>query len=64
MICRNCASDEHKTQECKDFGPWYPEVGKHKWDYADVTKKVEAAVAAEILAEHEENHAHDAEEAL
>jgi hypothetical protein len=50
--CRNCGVLNHLTQRCPRFGPWYPEPGKSKADYAELAAQIEALVAADILAEH------------
>jgi hypothetical protein len=59
--CRNCGNPAHKTQHCPRFGPWYPEPGKSRMDYADLADQISRLVAADILAEHE-GHSHDGEE--
>lgn len=63
MRCRNCGTMGHKTQHCPRFGPWYPEPGKSKADYAELEEAISAKVAADILAEHE-GHSHDGDEDL
>jgi hypothetical protein len=54
--CRNCGDPEHRTQECQEFGPWYPDAGKTAADYKQQAEDISHLVAADILAEHEENH--------
>jgi hypothetical protein len=54
--CRNCG-ELHPTQTCEVHGPWYPEEGKTAGDYAELTEKIANLVAADIIAEHEANHA-------
>lgn len=57
--CRNCGVTEHLTKECKGYGPWFPEEGKTHRDYVEEKNRIDALVAGDILAEHEESHAHD-----
>jgi hypothetical protein len=51
----------HKTQHCPRYGPWYPEPGKTREDYAELAAEIADKVAADILAEHE---GHDHVEAV
>jgi hypothetical protein len=55
--CRNCGALEHRTQDCAEHGPWFPEEGKTAADYAEQAQKISDLVAADIIAEHEANHA-------
>jgi hypothetical protein len=55
MRCRNCG-ETHPTQNCGEFGPWYPEEGKTAADYADLAEKINNMVAADVIAEHEASH--------
>jgi hypothetical protein len=56
MRCRNCGDPEHKTHECKEYGPWYPEPGVPVEQYAAEKARIDALVAGDILAEHEADH--------
>jgi len=51
--CRNCGLLGHKTQVCPRYGPWYPEPGKTKEDYAKEAERIANLVAADVIAEHE-----------
>lgn len=59
--CRNCGILDHKTQHCPRYGPWYPEPGKTRADYAELAAEITEKVAQDILAEHE---AHEHAEAV
>ncbi len=56
MRCRNCGSLEHKTHECTEFGPWYPEPGLTAESYTEEKLRIDTLVAGDILAEHEADH--------
>lgn len=56
--CRNCGILDHKTQHCPRYGPWYPEPGKTREDYAALADEITEKVAQDILAEHE-GHDHE-----
>jgi len=56
--CRNCGILAHKTQNCPRYGPWYPEPGKTREDYAELASRIVTLVAGDILAEHE-GHEHE-----
>jgi hypothetical protein len=47
------------TQQCKTYGPWFPEPGKTKADYAKEEERISSLVAVDILHEHELGHLHD-----
>ena len=51
--CRNCGDARHATQECVDYGPWYPEPGKTRADYAKEEERISGLVAVDIIHEHE-----------
>lgn len=53
MRCRNCGSLGHRTQSCLENGPWFPEPGKSKEDYAAEAERIANLVAADVMAEHE-----------
>lgn len=57
--CRNCGDARHLTQECLSYGPWYPEPGKVKADYAKEEERISALVAVDILHEHDLDHLED-----
>lgn len=57
--CRNCGDARHVTQQCKTYGPWFPEPGKTKADYAKEEERISSLVAVDILHEHELGHLHD-----
>lgn len=59
MRCRNCGELTHATQLCGEYGPWFPEEGKSKNDYCELAAKIDALIAADIIAEHQANHAHE-----
>jgi hypothetical protein len=50
--CRNCGELGHYTQECTGFGPWFPEEGKTKADYAELDEQIRLAIATDIIEEH------------
>jgi hypothetical protein len=50
--CRNCGVLGHYTQECTEFGPWYPEEGKTRLDYAEQDEIIRLAIAQDIMDEH------------
>ena len=54
--CRNCGDARHLTQECLVHGPWFPEPGKSKDDYADEVERISRLVAVDVLHEHELDH--------
>jgi hypothetical protein len=54
--CRNCGTTEHYTQNCGEYGPWYPEPGKTGQDYGELTNKIDKLVAEDIFREHQEMH--------
>ena len=58
--CRNCGIMGHHTQHCPRYGPWYPEPGKTRQDYAKLAERITTLVAGDILAEHE-GHDHEPE---
>jgi hypothetical protein len=51
--CRNCGDARHVTQQCKVYGPWYPEPGKTKDDYTEEEERISRLVAVDILHEHQ-----------
>lgn len=55
--CRNCGEEDHITAWCIAYGPWYPAPDMKREDYAELAEKISALVAADILAEHEAEHA-------
>ena len=57
--CRNCGDARHETQECKNYGPWFPEPGKSRMDYAAEAERISRLVAVDIIHEHELDHLHD-----
>lgn len=59
MRCRNCGDARHVTQDCKDYGPWYPEPGKTGADYEAEMERISRLVAVDILHEHQQDHVHD-----
>ena len=59
MRCRNCGLLGHKTQTCPRYGPWYPEPGKTKEDYAKDAERIANLVAADVIAEHEGHELQD-----
>lgn len=38
-------------------GPWYPEEGKTREDYAEEEERISRLVAVDIIHEHEQDHA-------
>jgi hypothetical protein len=50
--CYNCGLEGHRTQVCPSYGPWYPEPGKDKGDYADKAQHIANLFAADIIREH------------
>ncbi len=62
MRCRNCGSPDHRTNRCTEFGPWFPEEGKTKIDYCEVSARIDALIAGDIITEHNTNHPHNEEE--
>jgi hypothetical protein len=56
MRCRNCGDLGHKTHECQEYGPWYPEPGVPTEHYAAEKLRIDTLVAGDILAEHEADH--------
>ena len=59
--CRNCGDARHATQQCESYGPWFPEPGKTKADYAKEEERISRLVAVDILHEHELGHFNEAE---
>ena len=57
--CRNCGILNHQTQHCPRYGPWYPEPGKTREDYAALAERIVTLVAGDILAEHEGSEGHE-----
>lgn len=57
--CRNCGDARHSTQECREYGPWYPEPGKNRMDYAEEAERISRLVAVDVIHEHEMNHQND-----
>jgi hypothetical protein len=54
--CRNCGTVDHLTQECPEYGPWFPEPGKTKDDYRELEERISQLVAVDIIHEHESEH--------
>ncbi len=54
--CRNCGELDHLTQDCEDYGPWFPAPDKVREDYAEQEERISHLVAADILHEHERDH--------
>jgi len=54
--CRNCGILDHKTQHCPRYGPWFPEPGKERTDYAELAELITELVARDVLAEHAVDH--------
>lgn len=50
--CRNCGELGHYTQECQDFGPWFPAEGKTRADYAELDEEIRLKIAQDIMEEH------------
>lgn len=56
MRCRNCGILDHRTQHCPRYGPWFPEPGKQREDYAELASLITELVARDVLAEHALDH--------
>jgi len=51
--CYNCGLEGHKTQVCPSYGPHYPEPGKTREDYKELSQRIANRFAADIIQEHE-----------
>ena len=51
--CYNCGLHGHGTKVCPTYGPYWPEPGKSRDDYAELTAKIQGLLAEDIIKEHE-----------
>lgn len=51
--CYNCGIPGHLTTKCPRHGPYWPEPGKERADYAELIQEIADKVAGDIIREHE-----------
>lgn len=59
--CYNCGEEGHRTQQCKEYGPYFPEPGKSSQDYGDQSQRIADLFAEDIITEHRAGHYDQAE---
>lgn len=62
--CSNCGLKGHKEKVCPRYGPYYPEPGKTREDYADLIAKIANLNAQDIILEHRVGEPEDPAERL